>query len=78
MCSAYGNQEKADTRVLVYLLHALQALSLELVNNSDTAVVAIHVCNSYHIKVFTQVKKHLEFFKYKTGGHHDVIQQHFL
>ena len=44
------NHEKADTRVLVQRLHALQTSSLGMVYTGDTDVVVILSSNLHHIK----------------------------
>ena len=44
------NHEEADTRVLVYLLHALQTSSLGMVHTGDTDVVVILLSNFHHTK----------------------------
>ena len=39
------NHEEADTRVLVYLLHALQTVSIGKVHTGDTDVVVVLLSN---------------------------------
>ena len=65
------NHEEANTRVLVYLFHALQSPSLRMVPTGDTTVVVIFLSNLYHINALNPTVK--IWISFKAGMTNKII-----